>query len=98
VQLQNRVQNLQLQLEQLGAKIAANPAGMSFKAVLTDLGITNSQFAQLYKEIRPQLQFYVAHPLLISEQDHLCTLPRQHACASSVAPLQSYSLKLPSMK
>ena len=75
MQLQNRILDLQNQLEQLRTKLQANPAGMSFKAVLTELGVVNAGFGQLHKEIRPHLQFYVAHPQYIGPDDAVSTLP-----------------------
>ena len=75
VQLQNRIVDLQNQLEQLRMKLQANPAGMSFKAVLTELGVVNAGFGQLHKEIRPHLQFYVAHPQHLGPDDAVSTSP-----------------------
>lgn len=69
----NRIVDLQKQLAQLREKLAANPAGMSFKSVLTELGIVNARFGQLHKEIRPHLQFYVAHPQHLGQHDVVST-------------------------
>lgn len=73
MQLQNRIVELQRQLEQLRMKLQGNPAGMSFKSVLTELDKVNVGFNQLHKEIRPHLQFYVAHPQHLGQDDVVST-------------------------
>jgi hypothetical protein len=63
MQVRKRAQEISQQLAQLQARFGANPAAMSFHSLLAEFAILSKQFTQLQAELRPQLRYYVAHPM-----------------------------------
>lgn len=55
------------ELETLRKELESNAASKNFRDVLTQLDVAGRKFSQLQKELRPQLQFYVSHPMYIND-------------------------------
>jgi hypothetical protein len=72
MKVRKRAREVSQQLAQLQARFVANPAAMSFHSLLAEFAILNKQFTQLQAELRPQLRFYVAHPLELTTENREC--------------------------
>lgn len=67
VQLLEGSDELWQELETLRKELESNAASKNFRQVLTQLDVAGRKFSQLQKELRPQLQFYVSHPMYIND-------------------------------
>lgn len=55
------------ELETLRKDLESNASSKTFRQVLTQLDVAGRKFSQLQKELRPQLQYYVSHPMYITD-------------------------------
>lgn len=58
-------QEIQILLDDL----QSNAAGKTFRQVLTQLDVAGRKFALMQRQLRPQLQFYVAHPMYVTDHN-----------------------------
>jgi hypothetical protein len=81
MKVRKRATEVSQQLAQLQARLGANPAAMSFHSLLAEFAILSKQFTQLQAELRPQLRFYVAHPLELTNENRECAPLHMHYVA-----------------
>ena len=67
VQVKKRALELQQRLDRLRVQLEANAAAFGFDALLAEFTVINSQLAHMHAELRPQLHFYVGHPLELTD-------------------------------
>ena len=67
VQVKKRALELQQRLDRLRMQLEANAAAFGFDALLAEFTVINSQLAHMHAELRPQLHFYVGHPLELTD-------------------------------
>ena len=72
MQVRKRAVEVLQQLAQLQARFAANPAAIGFDALLAEFAILSKQFTQLQSDLRPAAQYYVAHPMELTEANRDC--------------------------